>query len=369
MKRRMAVLVLGITLIATQLTACGNTETEATENNATITEQSAEVENTPDAPEVTETPQATPTPFPEAVMEDLEQTGYAMHDVKAKAAPEGNADVLAVLEKGTELVITGKSSNGWYRIDMDGAEAYVYAVYVTEEAPETVTPEPVVKEEQEEVSEAEPTQSPQEAEVTAVPTEAPVITATPTPEPTPVPVTAVETKQVGYFTMYVWNYTTNGTPLYDVVNSDNPGYPQYMIDALSDSGVTPDMSDYDKAVTVARYLARRVSYDYSHESRSTTYYTLHNNKTMCQGYSNTFSQLMYMLGIECYVDYNSTHAWNRVVINNTSYYVDITYNVGLGNEQYMMVSYDYISQDHIFQGETITLYDAIWSDQITITIP
>ena len=57
---------------------------------------------------------------------------------------------------------------------------------------------------------------------------------------------AVQTKQVGDFTMYVWGYTTNGTPLYDVVGST--GWPQYMVDALNDSGVTPDMGEDRKSV-------------------------------------------------------------------------------------------------------------------------
>lgn len=182
---------------------------------------------------------------------------------------------------------------------------------------------------------------------------------------------AVQTKQVGDFTMYVWGYTTNGTPLYDVVGST--GWPQYMVDALNDSGVTPDMGDYDKAVTVARYLAKRISYDHEHFDGITTYRALHRNKAVCQGYANTYSELMYMLGIECYYigGYvnNGPHAWNVIFINEVDYYSDISWNSYLNSEQYLMIGADKISLDHNAEYICHTELDSLWSDQISITIP
>lgn len=185
---------------------------------------------------------------------------------------------------------------------------------------------------------------------------------------------AVQTKQVGDFTMYVWGYTTNGTPLYDVVGST--GWPQYMVDALSDSGVTPDMGDYDKAVTVARYLAKRISYDYDSTYGSTTYRALHTNKAVCQGYANTYSELMYMLGIECYFigGYGTTnsgvtdlHAWNAVVIDGVEYYSDITWNSCLGTDQYLMISAAAMVLDHDAGNVVYTMCDTIWTEEWVIT--
>lgn len=143
-----------------------------------------------------------------------------------------------------------------------------------------------------------------------------------------------------------------------------------MVDALSNCGVTPEMSDYDKAVTLAKYLARRISYDYgeydysvidsSKETPATTYFALHNNKAACGGFSNTYSQLMYMLGIECYVVIGEFHGWNRVVINGVSYYNDITWNSCLGYDAYLMMDYNTFSADHTQIGESVTYFDAIW---------
>lgn len=320
MKKRLIALLLSITLVTALTTGCGNKdkETEVTESVETV-EDTEEV--TPTA-EPTVTPTEAPTPTPtEAPAPTATPTPEPTAEPTATPTPEPTATPVS-----------------------------------------TVEPTPTVA----------PTAVPTEAVAEVVPTEVvivetPVPTATPTPEPTPVPV--VVTKQVGPLTMYVWSYTANGTPIYDSVNATNPGYPQYMIDALSDSGVTPEMSDYEKAATVARYLAKRVNYDYSFQCRNTTYYTLHNNKTTCGGYTNTYSQLMYMLGIECYYCAGDMHAWNRVVINGNSYYNDITWNNCLGTDKYLMVDYNTISQEHIATSEYYTYLDAIWSDQISIVIP
>lgn len=179
---------------------------------------------------------------------------------------------------------------------------------------------------------------------------------------------AVQTKQVGDFTMYVWGYTTNGTPLYDVVGST--GWPQYMVDALNDSGVTSDMGDYDKAVTVARYLAKRISYDYENCDGITTYRALHRNKAVCQGYANTYSELMYILGVECYYINGCVskgfHGWNAVIIDGVEYYSDITWNSCLGTDQYLMISAETMAYDHNAWNATYTMHDTIWTDELTI---
>lgn len=330
MKKRLIALLLSITLVTALATGCGNKdkETEVTESVETVEDTEAE-EVTPtteptveptEAPTPTETPAPTETPTPEPTVEPT-----------TTPTPEPTATPVP-----------------------------------------TVEPTPTVA--------VEPTVVPTETVAEAVPTEVvivetPVPTAAPTPEPTPVP--AVATRQVGKYTMYVWGYTTNGTPLYDVVGSTS-GWPQYMVDALSNSGVTPEMSDYDKAATVARYLAKRVSYDYNTydysilESKQlpyTTYFTLHNNRAICQGYANTYSQLMYMLGIECYCEIGEAtnsqgltgpHAWNKVVVNGIDYYNDITWNSCQGSDIYLMMNYDIISQNHIMQSERITNSDKIW---------
>lgn len=316
MKKRLIALLLSITLVTTLATGCGNKdkETESTESVETV--EDAEVEEATPTPEPTETPTPKPTKAP---------------DPTVTPTPEPTATPIP-----------------------------------------TETPTPTVA--------AEPTAVPTPA-VEAVPTEVvivetPVPTATPTPEPTPVP--AVATRQVGKYEMYVWGYTTNGTPIYDVVTSTT-GWPQYMVDALSDSGVTPEMSDYDKAITLARYLAKRISYDYNTydysllESKQlpyTTYFTLHNNRAICQGYANTYSQLMYMLGIECYVEAGiaqkddgttCSHAWNLVIISGTYYYTDITWHSSMNyDERYLMNLSSGIGTVRTVNNRKVTISDKIW---------
>jgi len=312
MKKRLIALLLSITLVTALAMGCGNKdkETEVTESVETV--EDAEVEEVTPSAEPTVTPEPTPTPT----------------ETPAPTA--------------------------------------------------TPTPEPTV----EPTPTVAPTAVPTEAAVEAVPTEVvivetPVPTATPTPEPTPVP--AVVTKWVGSYEMFIWSYTANGTPIYDVVGVTIPGYPQYMIDALSDSGVTPEMSDYDKAATLARYLARRVSYDYNTYDYSilepkqlpyTTYFTLHNNRAICQGYANTYSQLLRMLGIESYVEAGTAqkddgttcaHAWNLVIINGTYYYTDITWHSSMNyDEKYIMNLSSGIGTVRTVNNRKVTISDKIW---------
>lgn len=215
-------------------------------------------------------------------------------------------------------------------------------------------------------------------------------------------------KQVGNYQMYLCGSTANGTPIYFYKRSpwyseivwnwyigdtivdtsieyrfqypghENDTWPQYLIDALNESGVTPYMSDYEKAVTVARYLAGRIVYDNSTrsamanggsypKSRFTTYGTLHNNIAVCQGLTNTYNTMLQMLGIECYSEGGITatstlgHEWTRIMIDGIPYYTDITYNICWKYDKCLMVNAETIAIDHFFETEYgITHNDNIW---------
>lgn len=221
-------------------------------------------------------------------------------------------------------------------------------------------------------------------------------------------------KQVGAYQMYLCGSTANGTPIYFYENykkspwykeneivwnwysdsgsgsysvfeyefqypgHENDTWPQYLIDALNESGVTPYMNDYEKAVTVARYLDGRISYDYvtvaameagNPYSRAslTTYGTFSNNLAVCQGLTNAYNTLLQMLGIECYFEIGIAgrgtigHSWNKILIGGVPYYTDLTYNICLNNENYLMISLETISKDHFWQMEYgITADDNIW---------
>lgn len=175
-------------------------------------------------------------------------------------------------------------------------------------------------------------------------------------------VPGAEIEEIGGLAMYVCGTTANGTPIYGDALYAAQGKDQWsseLLRALNDSGVTKGMSDYDKAVAVANYLATRFDYTYSTKGRNTdkdpftTQGSLHTNRAVCQGYCNAYCRMLEMLGIECNFvvgtdDRGGSHGWNEVVIDGTKYYVDVTYNSTLGKNDYLMLSYEQISRDHFF---------------------
>lgn len=105
--------------------------------------------------------------------------------------------------------------------------------------------------------------------------------------------------------------------------------------------ITPDMDDFAKVCAVNQYLCDHMTYD-------TNYYTTRDalilGRGRCQGYANAFKNLMNTLGIP--TDYvrgyvagetDATHAWNRVLIGGTYYYVDVTWNDSTGVNNYLLL--------------------------------
>lgn len=183
-------------------------------------------------------------------------------------------------------------------------------------------------------------------------------------------------KRVGKNDMVVWSYSTNGTPIYYYDSGVTPewfwnnptGWPQYLIDAINESGVTPVMSDYDKAVTLARYISKRLKYGDLGDmyTAATTKGALTNNVAICQGYTNAYNQLLQMMGIECYyvTGYANNgrttgrHGWTKLIIDGVTYYTDTTWLKA--GERYLMTTLESMSRDHDGDVYGITKMDTVW---------
>lgn len=173
------------------------------------------------------------------------------------------------------------------------------------------------------------------------------------------PVMQVPLRQVGTEKMYPWGRTANGATIYENVamrGATGEGWPQYMVDVIQNSGVTDSMTDYEKAVQLARYLSYLISYDYSHVNGSADYTTkgaLTTHLVVCQGYANAYSNLLYMLGIESYYvrgqANGGNHGWNKLVIDGVEYYTDVTWNSCLRSDQYLMITFEQMSWDHYYK--------------------
>ncbi|MDD6157651.1 MAG: transglutaminase domain-containing protein [Lachnospiraceae bacterium] len=121
--------------------------------------------------------------------------------------------------------------------------------------------------------------------------------------------------------------------------------------------ITPDMDDFEKVRAVNQYLCDHMTYD-------TDYYTTRQailvGRGRCQGYANAFKDLMNTAGVP--TDYirgygsptaTSTHAWNRVLIDGTYYYVDVTWNDSNGTDDYLL-----IGEEEFNRGRTVISYNS-----------
>ena len=124
-------------------------------------------------------------------------------------------------------------------------------------------------------------------------------------------------------------------------------------DALRQMGVN-QKNDYEKVRAINRYICEKVAYNETNPNDTTdklkfsAYSALIKRTTVCQGYASLFYRMAMEAGVDTriisgtadYGDGIGDHAWNIVGLNGKYYYVDVTWNDGLGTDKYLMVGKD-----------------------------
>lgn len=152
--------------------------------------------------------------------------------------------------------------------------------------------------------------------------------------------------------------TPNGLKIW-YLPSDTHTWDDYLIAAYDATGITNDMSDYDKAVAINNYLCNVLEYDYdaveTHEPASSYYYfCLPTGKAVCQGYATAFNTLCRMAGVYSNLVHGNVtssdegHAWNYVLIGDIKYWVDVCWN-DTSDNAYLMAASPF--SDHIYMFE------------------
>lgn len=122
----------------------------------------------------------TPAPIPttpQYTIEDCDMYKYATTDVNVRVEPSTNTNKVGNVPQNEKVHVTGKTSNGWYRLEYSGTTGFSVSKYFADKPIEKV----------EDVTDVpEPTPAPT-PEPTPVPTEEPTAEPTATPEPTEVP--------------------------------------------------------------------------------------------------------------------------------------------------------------------------------------
>lgn len=140
---------------------------------------------------------------------------------------------------------------------------------------------------------------------------------------------------------------------------------------ILDSIIKDGMDDYEKELAVHDYIVTECTYDSGalaaipspSENSEDPYGMLYEGHGICKGYTTTFRMFMGMLNIPCatihsYSTEGREHAWNVIKIDGAWYYVDVTWddpvpdNDGrLNYHSYFNLTRDEIAEDHILPDE------------------
>ena len=110
--------------------------------------------------------------------------------------------------------------------------------------------------------------------------------------------------------------------------------------------VNGGMSEYERVKAIHDYLAETVTYQETGPRSHSALGALEDHLAVCQGYTQAFSLLCYLSGVDCaYISGTATdlggrtepHSWNMVKVGSAWYHVDVTWDDPTGGA----LSYDY----------------------------
>ena len=159
---------------------------------------------------------------------------------------------------------------------------------------------------------------------------------------------------------------------FKIINDYSPDELRAMADMLDMTAenlirtISPESSDYDKALQIHDYLIANTVYDQPAVSQgkglwSTAYGCFIERKAVCQGYSQAFQLLMNRMGIECGIcsgdARGEAHAWNYIRLNGQYYWIDVTWDdpvsdtgeeSGWIHHGYFLINDDMLSRSRTF---------------------
>lgn len=138
------------------------------------------------------------------------------------------------------------------------------------------------------------------------------------------------------------------------------------------SGITEDMTQYEKELYLHDTLAQRITYKESTNAHN-AYGALVEGVAVCEGYAEAFQYLLHRAGIWSYLVLGSSrgvgHAWNMVQIDGEYYHVDLTWNDQdeVVYHGYFNVTDAQILKDHTIDATTYTLPSCTSADAFYYT--
>lgn len=308
-------------------------EEESAKTDESINADDETVDGDNETPEQNEVESTDETKLEESVIRtECNETVYTNTTSNIRLQPSSSAEKVETVSKGTELLRTGILDNGWSEIQYNGQTCYISSKLVD---PENTVIETAAANSNESVS----------ADTNANES---TLAAT-------IQAGNGETKTFSNGVTFVCQgYTPNGLKIWCASWDTEGSWPDYMIAAYDATGITNDMSDYDKAVAINNYICRVVDYAYENgvDDRAAYCACLSYGKAICTGYAHAFDCLCTMAGVYSNqvtgIAGGASHSWDYVLIGDTKYWVDPTLNDS-NNNAYLMSTSQF--SDHVFGYE------------------
>lgn len=124
------------------------------------------------------------------------------------------------------------------------------------------------------------------------------------------------------------------------------------------AGLTPDMSEYDRALIIHDRLAIHCKYlDEDGDGHITAYDAIVDGNANCQGYTSSYSYLLSLAGVRSEIVESSEmyHIWNKVCIDGEYYNVDLTWDDPIPDKAgYAKHKYFLLSDEEIMKADSET---------------
>lgn len=128
------------------------------------------------------------------------------------------------------------------------------------------------------------------------------------------------------------------------------------------SMITPEMSDYDIVKLFHDYIIVNCTYNTNAANPNSIYGVLAEKNALCQGYSQSFTYLCSLVGIDSFIVLgvaNEPHMWNVVKMDEDYYHIDLTWDDPDRAKSPDSVRYDYfgLTDDRIRELRQFDDYD------------